>query len=585
MEIRIKQIIIILITILIITSFAWRLYTLQIVKGDEYLELSEKNFLRNLPIPAPRGEIYSQEGEILARDTLSYVVSVVPSDVVDIDRTVIFLSSTLEVPVDKIMETLSDTSTPFYYPRPIAVGAPIEKVLKVKVRESDYPGVKVEMYPVREYLRKSTFAHVTGYVQEIDLKDLQNLSLIGYTPGDRIGKAGIERKYEAYLKGEKGERIFKVDASGKDRTLLNETLPEKGNSITLTISSFLQERAEEVMKDINGALVIMNPKTGEILSMVSNPTFDPGYFIKGLTPSIWADWNKKNVLVNRAIQGQYPPGSTFKPFVGLSALESKKINDKFVVNCTGSIIAGRRTFKCWIYPGGHGNVDMREALAVSCNIFFFTVAQELGIDMLAKYVRQYGFGEITGVDLLSEATGLVPDTSWKLEKKNEPWYLGDTLNAGIGQGFLLVTPLQMAVMYSFLANGGQLVTPYLVNEIHSPKGDLIYSASPKLKNVMLSSKNLNIIKDGLRRSVTRGGGLSPLNELPIEVSAKTGTAQTHAGGKPHLWISAYAPSNDPEVVIVLLAEKSDFEFAYYLAPYMKKIFEAWLEYKSNILNH
>lgn len=550
------------------------------MKGDEYLELSTRNFLRNLPVPAPRGEIYSREGDVIAQDALSYVVSVVPSDVADIDNTVNFLSSTLGIPEEMVIEAITDDSAPFYYPRHLTEGVPLEKVLKVKVKEKDYPGVKVEMYPVREYLKKDVFAHIVGYVQEIDREELQSLSLIGYTHGDRIGKTGVEREYEAYLKGVKGERVFRVDASGQDRVLLTETPPKKGNSLTLTVSSFLQEKATEVMKEIQGALVIMNPKTGEILSMVSSPTYDPGYFVKGLTPSVWADWNRRNVLINRAIQGQYQPGSTFKPFVGLSALESKSLTDRFVVNCTGSITAGRRTFKCWTYPGGHGNVYMREALAVSCNVYFYTVAQEMGIETLANYARLYGFGKMTGVDLPGESMGLLPDPIWKMEKKKEVWYSGDTLNTAIGQGYLLTTPLQMAALYSFLANGGYAVTPHLVKEIFSPQGDLVYRASHEPKVVKLSLRNLNIIKDGLRRSVTHGGGLSPLKELPVEVSAKTGTAQTQVGGRPHLWLITYAPSQDPEVVVVLLAEKSKFDFAYRLTPYMKSTLEAWLEYRA-----
>lgn len=568
--------------IIFFSSIVWRLYELQITEGETYLELSKKNFLRNLPSPAPRGEIITSDGEVVARDTISYVVTLTPSDIIDVDETVNFISSTLGITKELIDETLLDTSLPFYYPRTIAVGSPLEKVLKVKLKESNYPGVKVEMYPVREYPKKSEFAHLLGYVQEIDKKELQNLSQIGYIPGDRIGKAGVERKYEVYLKGTKGEKIYKVDATGKDRELIKETEAKKGNSLVLTVSNFLQEKAVEMMKDINGAFVMINPKNGMVLAMVSNPTYDPNYFVKGITPSLWSDWNRKNVLVNKAVQGQYPPGSTFKPFVGLSTLERNVIDGRYTVNCQGSIIAGRREFKCWVYPGGHGSVNIKDALAVSCNIFFYSIAKELGIDSLVNDVKRLGFGKTTGIDLPIESSGFVPDPSWKLEKKKEPWYLGDTLNIGIGQGFLLVTPIQLAVYYSFLVNGGHIVTPYLVDRVVSSEGEIIYKAYPELKKVEVSSKNLEIIKEGLRKAVTRGGGLTPIKELPIDVSAKTGTAQTTTGGRPHLWITAYAPSDDPEVVMVLLAEKSKFDYAYYLAPYMKQMLEAWLEFRGQV---
>lgn len=580
MDIKTKQFFIVILLLVLTVFFSGRLFYLQIIKGREYTDLSVNNYLRIIQVQAPRGNIISSEGTILANDILTYVVKVTPADIKDEEKVIQLLISMLGVTREEILKAINDDSLPYYYPRVVSVDIPPDKVLELKIKEKEFPGLTVEISPVRKYEKAESFAHIIGYIHEIDKEELFNLSHRDYTSGDRIGKSGVEKYYEEYLRGIKGKQLYKVDALGKDRILQSESFPEKGNDIVLTVSDELQQKVSDIIKDLPGTAIMMNPKNGEILALASNPTFDPNYFIKGLKPAIWNFWIKGKTLINRAINGQYPPGSTFKALVGIAGLENKVFTDKTVVNCEGFITVGQRVFKCWAYPAGHGPVAMREAIAVSCNIYFYTLGAEIGINKLVEYAENLGFGEPTGIDLPNELPGLVPNPQWKREKVKEKWYAGDTSNISIGQGYLLATPLQMASFYSFIANGGYTVNPHVVKSVRNNQGEEIYESyfPPLFQGVSL--KTIKVIQEGLRKAVTRGGGLIPLKDMSIEVAAKTGTAQTFGNEKPHLWLIAYAPANDPEVVVVILSERSEFDFAYKLAPYMKNILEAWIEYKN-----
>jgi len=580
MDIRTKQFFTVILLLVLTMLFSGRLFYLQVIKGKEYTNLSISNYLRTIQVQAPRGNITSREGTILANDILTYVVKVTPADIKDEDKIIELLISTLGITREDILKAINDDSLPYYYPRVVSVDIPPDKVLELKIKEKEFPGLTVEISPVRKYEKAESFAHIIGYMHEIDKEELFNLSHRDYTSGDRIGKTGIEKYYEEYLRGIKGKQLYKVDALGKERILQSEDFPEKGNDLVLTVSDELQQKVSDIIKDLPGTAIMMNPKNGEILALASNPTYDPNYFVKGLKPAIWNLWIKGKTLINRAINGQYPPGSTFKPLVAIAGLESKVFTDKTVVNCEGYITVGQRVFKCWTYPAGHGPVTMREAIAVSCNVYFYTLGAEIGINKLVEYAENLGFGEPTGIDLPNELPGLFPNPQWKREKIKEKWYAGDTSNLSIGQGYLLVTPLQMASFYSFIANGGYKVTPHIVKSVRNNQGEEIYEAyfPPLFQDIPL--KTVNVIKEGLRKAVTRGGGLIPLKDLSIEVAAKTGTAQTSGKEKPHLWLIAYAPANDPEVVAVILSERSEFDFAYKLAPYMKSMLEAWIEYKN-----
>ncbi|MBT9164284.1 MAG: Peptidoglycan D,D-transpeptidase MrdA [candidate division WS2 bacterium] len=580
MDIRTKQFFLVILLLASTVLFSGRLFYLQVIKGNEYANLSVSNYLRTIQVQAPRGNITSREGTILAHDILTYVVKVAPADIKDEEKIIELLISMLGVTREDILKAINDDSLPYYYPRVVAVDIPLDKVLELKIKEKEFPGLTVEISLVRKYEKAESFAHVIGYLHEIDREELFILSHRNYTSGDRIGKTGVEKYYEEYLRGIKGKRLYKVDALGKERILQSESFPEKGNDLVLTVSDELQQKVSDIIKDLPGTAIMMNPKNGEILALASNPTYDPNYFVKGLKPAIWNLWMKGKALVNRAINGQYPPGSAFKALVAITGLENKVFTDKTVVNCEGFITVGRRVFKCWTYPAGHGPVTMREAIAVSCNVYFYTLGAEIGINKLVEYADNLGFGNLTGIDLPSELPGLFPNPQWKREKVKEKWYAGDTSNLSIGQGYLLVTPLQMASFYSFIANGGYAVNPHVVKSVRNNQGEEIYEAyfPPVFKGISL--KTINVIKEGLRKAVTRGGGLTPLKDLSIEVAAKTGTAQAFGKEKPHLWLIAYAPADNPEVVAVILSERSKFDFAYKLAPYMKSMLEAWIEYKN-----
>ncbi|MBT9149921.1 MAG: Peptidoglycan D,D-transpeptidase MrdA [candidate division WS2 bacterium] len=580
MDIRAKQFFALILILVLTLLFSGRLFYLQVIRGEEYANLSVRNFLRTILVQAPRGNIVSREGTILAHDILTYVIKVTPADIKDEDKIIELLISTLGVTREDVLKAINDELLPYYYPRIVAVDIPLDKVLELKIKEKEFPGLSVEMSPLRKYEKAESFAHAIGYVDEISKEELFRLFHRGYTSGDRIGKTGVEKQYEEYLRGIKGKQVFKVDVLGKERFLQSKKLPEKGNNLVLTLSDELQLKVSDIIKDLPGAAILMNPKNGEILAFVSNPNYNPNYFVRGLGQAIWNLWMQGRALVNRAISGQYPPGSTFKALVAIAGLESGMFTDRTVVNCRGFLTVGGRVFRCWTYPRGHGAVDMREAIAVSCNVYFYTLGAEVGINKIVEYAENLGFGKPTGIDLPNELQGLFPNPQWKREKIKERWYAGDTANLSIGQGYLLATPLQMASFYSFIANGVYRVNPHIVKSVRNNQGEEIYRAyfPPLFQDVPLNT--IKVIKEGLRRAVTHGGGLSPLRELPIEVAAKTGTAQTARNERPHLWLVAYAPANDPEVVAVILSESSRYDLANRLAPYMRRVLEAWIEYKN-----
>ena len=440
------------------------------------------------------------------------------------------------------------------------------------------PGIHIKVEPLRSYVYKDFAAHTLGYLGEISKDKLKSVAYSKYKLGEMIGKNGLESQYEFNLKGKKGFKEVEVDVSGRELRTLRKRSPEIGNSLILTLDFRLQKKLEELMDEISktepieGSVVMMKVQTGEILAMVSKPSFDPNLFARGISRKTWNNLikNDKHPLQNRAIDGQYPPASTYKLVTAYAALAENLIESEDTIYCPGHFRLGKRRYRCW-KKNGHGHMNLHSALGQSCDVYFYTLGHKVGVDNLEKYARKLGLGAITGIHLTGEKPGLVPSTQWKIKNKNEPWLLGETISASIGQGYNLVTPLQNARMISTLANGGFLLRPYLVKQIEDSEGKVIQRFFPKIiKNIEINPEILKHLKEGLRGVVNEPRGTGRRARLKnVVVSGKTGTAQVVSMKGPkeinpdeeipysfrdHAWFVAFAPYENPEVAISVIIE-------------------------------
>ncbi len=560
----------VVIVALVFLGIVLRLWYLQIFQYEKFRQLSIRNRIRLKSIPAMRGMIFDRDGNLLVDNRPSFCAAVVPEDVRDREALFSFLGNVLKMDVREIKKRLKKKA---YYasfqPRIIKENCDTITVARLQAHLSEFPGLEILVRSRRYYKYGPLASHVLGYIGEISQKELKKRKKEGYQAGDDIGKYGIEKTFEKVLRGKKGGYQVEVDANGREIKVLRKVEPIPGRNIYLTLSLPLQQQLEKIMEGKAGAAVAVDPKTGEILAMVSHPNFDPNLLTTRITSKRWKSLisNPLHPLVDRAIQGVYPPGSTFKIVTASAGLEEKVIQGNTLLYCPGYLRFGRRLYRCW-KKSGHGWIPVHQAIVESCDVFFYQVGLKLGINRLAFYAKAFGLGQKTGIALPHEKPGLIPDTLWKKRQFHEPWFKGETISVSIGQGYVLVTPLQMAMLMASVANGGKLLVPLIVKEIRDTDNKIVRVYKPRVKSHLpISESVLGMIQAGLWGVVNEEHGTGHRARLKdINVSGKTGTAQVirirranvsrHKDNKfkDHAWFVAYAPSEAPTVAMSVLVE-------------------------------
>ena len=564
----------ILFTVILLGIVA-RLYFLQVVKGTYYAGVAEDNRLRIISTDAPRGEIRDRNGVILATDVPSFDIVVTTYDLKNSDQELGVVAQLTGAKLQTLKDTVKKAGAGPY--TPITVVRNVSKVVALKLAEQEpnLPGIQLVMSTKRSYPQGTLAAHVLGYTGEIGDTELQALQTKGYVMKDTIGKEGVEQQYESLLRGQK--KLIEVDAGGKAVKTLQEKPAVPGKSIILTIDARLQKMCEGLLGNNQGAAIIMDPRNGELLALASAPTFDPNKFISGISSQDWKTWSAKGSLFDRAIAGTFPPASTFKVVTGTAGLETHTITDRSIIYCAGGLTVGGRLFKCWIWPGRHGNEDIYKAYADSCDVYFFTVASRTGIESMDTYAHKYGIDKLTGVDLPGEATGFVPTPQWKLSKYKEPWYEGDTMNMGIGQGYVLETPIRNISIYSSIAMNGTLWRPHLLKASVDPVTKAETQTTPVVQSTLgVSMATLTDVKQGLYL-VSKTGGDALIQVGNIKICAKTGTAETGTPNLYHTWMLAFAPMDNPQVAILLMYENSPYQRSTSMAPLLHDMLQKYFD--------
>ncbi len=548
-------------------------WVLQIVQHARYAELAENNNQRTLALRAPRGLVFDRSGRVLVENRHSYSISIVREHTKDLNRTIRLLAESLGVDEAEVRDIVNrHRREPSYRPITVVQDATLAQVAAVTARRLDFelPDVVVEQVPTRRY-PEAMAAHLFGYVGEVnDTQVAENDSL---KSGDIVGQSGIEKVYNALLMGEDGARRVVVNSVGREIRTLEEDEPTEGKRLQLTIDYDVQKAAEDAFDATQaagltnaGAAVVLDPRSGDILAFASRPAYDPNAFASGIDRPTWASLttDEQRPLNNRAIQGRYSPGSTFKMAVALAALEEGVITPDFRVSCAGHANFYGRDFKCW-KKGGHGSIDLRHAIEQSCDVYFYTVANMVGIDRINKWATALGLGVMSGIDLPNEVQGLVPSTEWKRRVRHEKWYAGETISVGIGQGQVSVTPVSMAVYMATLANGGTRVTPHLLQAVDGGTGWKAVPAPAPQSRVDIDPAKLQAIRDGLWMVVNGSGTGGTARIAGRDVSGKTGSAQiisntgraaarTTRDLRDNGWFVFFAPRDNPTIAGVVFLE-------------------------------
>jgi len=538
----------------------FRLMNMQIFNGSYYEGLSRNNRIRIVSVNATRGKILDRNMEVLADNRPAYNLMVMPEDISNVHDISERLALLLEQDKKEIIEKIGQAKMRPYDPLTIVRDISFNQVARIETEIFTLPGVSIDATNERDYVFKDLASHILGFLGEISRKELQNKETGEYISGDLIGKTGIEFSCEDELRGVKGTRVFEVDALGRKIKVLNERSPVSGNDIILTIDKRLQLIAKDSLRKRAGAVVAVVPSTGEILAMVSSPGYDPNMFMSPMAPEAWKQISEDPLypLENRAIRGQYPPGSIFKVAVAFACLATKTISPQEKILCSGDYTLGTTTYKCW-KKSGHGNIGMFRAITESCDVYFYHLGEKLGIDLISKYASALGFGKPTGIELRDELSGIIPTRDWKQKRFGTPWLPGETIITAIGQGYTLVTPLQVAKAMSAVVNGGRLYTPsILASEVEHLERELA-----------LDKADLDILKAALR-SVVEGehGTARAIHDPMFAVGGKTGTAQVAKGYssklmdesdlpyhlRDHAWFFGFSPVETPEILVVAVVE-------------------------------
>lgn len=552
----------------LVLALMFRLWYLQVIKGGYYMERAEQNRLAKVYLTAPRGELLDRNGVVLATNRTAFSISIVPKDVKDKDAVLSLLSQLtgmkLQVLKEKYEQHVKGRFSQPYRPLKLITDADPKILAAVAERRFELEGVLIEEEPYRTYPLGSVAGNLVGYMGVVSLEELRELGSLGYRATSQIGKAGLERTFEQYLHGTDGMNRIEVDSSASPVSTLAAIDPVPGKSVVLTLDSKMQAEAEKLLKEgiaavrsqgkytqvKAGSLVAMDPRNGEVLALASYPGYDPSIFIPSISEK---DWNKLNsnpsALFNRALSGAYPPGSTFKAIVTAAAIEAGVVNPNEKVLCNPSVADKYYGMRCMSWASGtsHGSINLYTAIATSCNIYFYELGRRLTVDQLATAARSFGLGSKTGIELsIVENAGKVQGSA---EKKFMP---GEKLSYTIGQ-MVTVTPLQLARMYSAIANGGTLYEPHIMKSVTDSNGG---SQTPNVVSpgkVELSASTWEVIRKGMRMTVTSGTAARAFAGFPIQTSGKTGTAQAPPNDS-HAWFACWAPSEAPEIVVVVLLE-------------------------------
>jgi len=550
-----------------------RLWYLQIVRGSFFRDRSENNRLRTIFIPSPRGVIADRHGEALVRNRPSFNIELVIEDAPNVNQVLDELAALLGEDAEELRERLGNQNKRRRFePKILMRDVSRDLVAKVSAQRHRLPGVIVSVAPVRDYPYASLSAHTVGYLREISAEQLKSTTHQGYRAGDMVGQSGIEAALEQYLRGERGAQAVIVNARG---TKIGEAFfqPEiPGSDVYLTLDRQLQQVAERALDGRKGSVVALHAQTGEILAIASAPTFEPGIFTGEIPKDVWSDLtdSKSAKLSNRALQGAFPPGSVFKMFVAAAALSEGVAEPTEQTFCPGFMRFGKRQFRCHKHSG-HGRTNLYDALVQSCDVYFYTMGQRLGVDRIHQYAHDlFGFGEPIGLDGFDESNGLVPSTKWKATYFRNPedkkWYPGETLPVSIGQGAVLATPLQVARAMAALVNGGKLLKPRIVSKVVASDGRVLEQNSgtaPVVRVLDIDPAILAEIKRGMVGVVEDKRGTGKRASLPKEsrigVGGKTGTAQVASresglNSEDHAWFAGFAPTDNPQVVVVALVE-------------------------------
>lgn len=579
--------------ILVFLGLTARLTFLQIIQGERYTFLSENNRIRIKRIPGTRGMVFDHQGQLLIDSRPSFDLLFVPEDSEEPENTLRRLARYLGRDEKELLAVLEeDKKRPAF--EEVILGRDVDwsTVVAVESHQLDLPGITLRTRPRRSYANGSMAAHVLGYMGEIGSKQLKLLKDQGYTVGDEIGQYGLERRWEEVLRGQSGGQQVEVDALGRRVRVLHEVPDVPGYTVNLTLDRELQETAFEALNGKEGTLVALDVQNGAILAMASTPAFDPNVFARGIKAEEWRGLvqDRLRPLSNRAIQGQYPPGSTFKIIMAIAGLEEGVLDPEATINDPGFYNFGNRAFRDW-KKEGHGTVNLHKAIVQSCDVYFYQLGPRIGIDRIAKWARAFGLGDKTGLALDDERTGLVPDTEWKRKRYRQPWYPGETVSIGIGQGYLTVTPLQLANMMAAVANGGTLYRPRLVSRVESVDGATVREYGPeKIRTIDIKPETLERIRKALADVVKAPGGTGgAARSNLVEIAGKTGTAQVveMKGGyvkteqltyfnRDHAWFVSYAPVENPKIAVVVLVEHGGHG-GDAAAPLAKKVIEKYIE--------
>lgn len=575
-----------------------RLWFLQIVNGPAYRAKSEHNRIRLQDIQPFRGMILDRNAEVLVDNRPSYDLYVIPEEIQNRPQLLNRLSRLGDLDRESA-ERILDKAGRGYPFKPVCLkrDIPRDELASIESHRFDLPGVMIRVRPQRHYFYEGLASHVLGYVGEISEEQLTSGQFPKNRAGDLIGKRGVEWKWQTQLNGIRGGEQVEVDAAGRKIAVVSRKAPISGANICLTIDKDLQTLAEKALKDKHGAVVALNPVNGEVLALASSPSYDPNLFIKGLDQRTWQEIvsSKDFPLQNRALAGQYPPGSVFKIVVALAALEEGVISPEEEVFCNGTYSLGTGTYRCW-KKWGHGKVNLHRALVESCDVYFYVVGNRLGVDKIARYARRLGLGRETGLDLGHEKTGLVPTREWKMKRWGVPWQPGETISTAIGQSFVLATPLQMANLISSVFNGGRIYRPQITRWVRKTNGEKLFEfeAIPAGESG-IKPEHLELVKKALVGVVNQPHGTGSKSRLKdIIVAGKTGTAQVIAlkkdnGSKrddhiplkfrDHAWFVALAPASDPKIAVAVLIEHGGHGGSA-AAPIAREIIKAYLQVPS-----
>lgn len=582
-------------SLLVLLVFFGRLGYLNIVKGSEYQEMAKRNSLRSIVLSAPRGIITDRFGEQLVENEPSLDAAIVPGDLPEEEKeraVVLERIKSFFAPDEEVWQAVTTRLNGNSF-QPILLRDHLEQstIIRFLAERQNFPGIILLKTAERKYIDGQIFSHVIGYEGKIRAEELATLKSEGYTMTDSIGKQGIEKSYEAELRGVHGGELVEVDALGQVKKALGIIAPKKGNDLKLTLDAGLQREAYVAMERVlaeskleKGALIAIDVKTGAIRALVSFPGYDNNLFARGISQTDYSNLanDPRKPLFNRAIAGEYPPGSTIKPLLAGAALTEGIITPETSIESRGGIQVGRSFFGDW---KAHGFTDLRRAIAVSSDVYFYSIGggyggiKGLGMEKMKAYEERFGWGKRTGIDLPGEQDGFLPTPAWKQERFNERWYIGDDYNSSIGQGYITTTPLQIALATAAIANDGALLKPHLVESVQTIEGEK--KTTPTVLNQGIFSPSiLKVIQEGMRETVTEGTAQS-LQSLPIAVAGKTGTAQFGGGKQTHGWFASFAPYDDPELAMIVLVEDQSEQETYHAVPITQALYEWYFNPEKN----